>query len=85
MVGWALAECGCLVVACKLSGSCLLLDRRSWVVWRLSGGFLEVVWPWTREVDRTGAADFVGGVSVTVAIAGAVRWAAGLWRSVVVW
>ena len=77
--------CGCLLVVWKLSGGCLLLDRRSWVVWRLSGGCLAVVWPRTRTFDRTGAADFVGGVSVTVAIAGAAQWAAGLWRSAVAW
>ena len=85
MIGWALEKCGCLVVVWKLSGSCLLLDRRSWVVWRLSGGCLVVVWPWTRKFSKAGAAEFVGGVAVTVAIAGAVRWAVGLWRSAVVW
>ena len=85
MGGWALAEYGCLVVVGKLSGSCLLLDRRAWVVWRVSGGCLTVVWPWTRTFDRTGAAEFVGGVSVTAAIAGTVRWAAGLWMGAVVW
>ena len=52
---------------------------------RLSGSCLAVVWPWTRTFGRIGAADYVGGVSVTVATAVAVRSAAGLWRCAVVW
>ena len=65
----------------KLSGSCLGVVC-CWIGGHgLSGGCLAVVWPWTRTLDMIGAADFVGSVSLTDAIAGAVRWAAGLWIS----
>ena len=68
-VVWRLSE----VVCCWIRGHVL------------SGGCPVVAWAWTRKVGRTRAADRVGGVSVTVAITGAVRWAAGLWRGAVVW
>ena len=44
-----------------------------------------VVWSRTRNLDRIGATDFVGGVSAAGCSGGVVRLAVGSWRNTVVW